>query len=135
VPVSLRERGDTTNRGRSPQVTDPSQQRAHLLARRRAGEARDAAAHRELLATTAADGALPDGAALTANGLRALQKVLAPAVAAMGPARPTGEATSDGLRCVVRRSGSDLGVATPDGTFVLRELAVAVLPAERRAEP
>jgi hypothetical protein len=54
----------------------------------------------------------------------------------MGPAHPTGEATSGGLRSVVRRrSGSDLGVATPDGTFVLRALAVAVLPAERQAGP
>lgn len=135
VPVSLRERGDTTNRGRSPQVPDRSQQRAHLLARRRAAEARDAEARQELLAVTAADGALPDGAALTVDGLRALQKVLAPAVVAMGPAHPTGEATSGGLRCVVqRRLGSDLGVGTPDGTFVLRDLAVAVLPAEGRGE-
>jgi uncharacterized protein (TIGR02677 family) len=135
VPVSLRERGDTTNRGRSPRVEDRSQQRTHLLARRRAAQARDAAAYRELLAATAPDGALPDGTTLTADGLRALQKVLAPAVAAMGPSRPTGVATSGDLRCVVgRRSGSDLGVRTPDGTFVLRDLAVAVLPAERPEE-
>jgi uncharacterized protein (TIGR02677 family) len=136
VPVSLRERGDTTNRGRSPQVADRSQQRAHLLAMRRAAETRDATARGELLAAAAAaDGALPDDTRLTADGLRALQKVLAPAVAAMGPAHPTGEATSGGLRCVVRRrSGSDLGVATPDGTFVLHDLAVAVLPAEGREE-
>ena len=76
----------------------------------------------ELLAATAADGGLPDGTRLSTDGLRALQKVLAPAVAAMGPAHPTGEARSGGLRCVVRRqSGSDLGVATPDGTFVLHD--------------
>ena len=105
------------------------------MARRRAAETRDAEARRELLAVTAVDGALPDGAALTVDGLRALQKVLAPAVAAMGPAHPTGEATSGGLRCVVqRRLGSDLGVGTPDGTFVLRDLAVAVLSAEGRGE-
>jgi uncharacterized protein (TIGR02677 family) len=134
VPVSLRERGDTANRGRSAQVVDRSQQRAHLLARRRAEEARDAAGRDELLAATAADGALPDGSALTAAGLRALQTMLAPAVAAMGAAGPAGEAVSGGLRCVVRRRpGEDLDVATPDGTFVLHGLAVTVLPAEEPA--
>jgi uncharacterized protein (TIGR02677 family) len=135
VPVSLRERGDTTNRGRWPQVVDRSQQRAHLLERRRAAEARDAAASQELLAATAADGCLPECTRLSADGLRALQKVLAPAVAAMGPAHPTGEAESYDLRCVVRRqSGSDLGVATADGTFVLHDLAVALLPTEGQGE-
>jgi uncharacterized protein (TIGR02677 family) len=135
VPVSLRERGDTTNRGRSPQVADRSQQRAHLLARRRAAEARDAAAGQELLAATAAGGHLPNGTTLSADGLRALQKVLAPAVAAMGPSHPTGQATSGDLHCVVRRrSGSDLDVATPDGTLILHDLAVAVLPAEGRGQ-
>ena len=141
VPVSLRERGDATSRGRSAQVVDRSQQRAHLLARRRVEEARDAAARTELIAATSAAGTLPDGTlpdgnlpagvVLTAAGLRALQKVLAAAVAAMGPTRPTGEAASGGLRCVVRRRpGEDLAVATPNGTFVLHGLAVTVLPAE-----
>jgi uncharacterized protein (TIGR02677 family) len=133
VPVSLRERGDTTNRGRSTQVVDRSQERTHLLARRRAAEERAAAARAELLGGTAEDGGVPSGVLLSAAGLRALQKVLAPAVAAMGPTRTTGEAVSEGLRCIVeRRSGAELEVATPDGTFVLDELAVTVL---RAGEP
>lgn len=131
VPVSLRERGDTTNRGRSAQVVDRSLERTHLLARRRAEEERSAAACAELLAATRADGAVPDGTALSADGLRALQKVLAPAVSAMGPTRTKGEAASGVLRCVVeRRSGEDLAVSTPDGTFVLHDLAVTVLPVD-----
>lgn len=132
VPVSLRERGDTTNRGRPTQVVDRSQERAHLLARRRAAEERAAAARAELLEVTAADGGVPDGAYLSAAGLRVLQQVLAPAVAAMGPARMKGEAASGGLRCVVeRRPGEDLEVATPDGAFVLCDLAVAVLRSDQ----
>ncbi|MGB8993866.1 MAG: DUF2397 family protein [Pseudonocardiaceae bacterium] len=58
VPVSLRERGDTTARGRSAQVVDRSRQREHLLRRRRAEEREIAAARTELLATAAADGAI-----------------------------------------------------------------------------
>jgi uncharacterized protein (TIGR02677 family) len=131
VPVSLRERGDTTNRGRSAQVVDRSQERAHLLARRRADEERAAAAFAELLGAAGADGAVPDGTALSAAGLRALQKVLAPAVAAMGPTRTKGEGASGGVRCVVeRRPGEGLAVTTPDGTFFLLDLAITVLPAD-----
>lgn len=128
VPVSLRERGDTTNRGRSGRVVDRSREREHMLARRRAEEQRTAAARSELLDRVGPDGAVSDGAALSARALRALQRVLAPAVAAMGPRRDKGEATADGLRCVVeRRPGESVAVITPDGTFVLHDLAVAVL--------
>lgn len=128
VPVSLRERGDTTNRGRSAQVVDRSQERAHLLARRRADEQRADAARAELLGAASEDGAVPDGTTLSARGLRALQQVLAPAVAAMGPGRSKGEAASAGVRFVVeRRPGEDLAVTTPEGTFVMHDLAVTVL--------
>ena len=128
VPVSLRERGDTTNRGRSAQVVDRSRERAHLLARRRADEERAAAARDELLRAAGTDGAVADGTRLSARGLRALQQVLGPAVAAMGPRRSKGEASSNGVRCVVeRRSGEDLAITTSEGTFVLHDLAVTIL--------
>jgi hypothetical protein len=46
----------------------------------------------------------------------------------MGPARTKGEASAGGVRCVVeRRPGENVAVATPDGTFLLHELAVTVL--------
>ena len=128
IPVSLRERGDTINRGRSTQVVDRSRERAYLLARRRAEEEHTAAARIELLGAVGADGAVTDGTVLSARGLRALQRVLAPAVAVMGPRRAKGEAVSTGLRCIVeRRPGEDLAVTTSDGTFVMHGLAVTVL--------
>jgi uncharacterized protein (TIGR02677 family) len=131
VPVSLRERGDTTNRGRSAQVADRSTERAHLLARRRAEEERAAAARVELLAAAGPCGALADGVALSPGALRALQQVLAGAVVAMGPARDKGEATARGIRCIVeRRPGEDLAVRTPEGALVLHELALTVLRAD-----
>jgi uncharacterized protein (TIGR02677 family) len=132
VPVSLRERGDTANRGRAAAVVDRSQERAHLLARRRAAEERAATAREDLLAATTEDGGVREGVVLSAEALRALQKVLGPAVAAMGPCRTKGEATADGLRCVVeRRPGEDLELPTADGTLTLHSLALTVLRAEQ----
>lgn len=78
VPVSLRERGDTTNRGRSGQVQDRSMQRQHLLARRRADEQRAAVARSELLAATGTNGALLDGTVLPERALAVLQQLLGP---------------------------------------------------------
>lgn len=128
VPVSLRERGDTTNRGPTAQILDRSTQRRHLLARRNEEERRTMAARAEIVAAAGPDGALPDGVVLSAAGLRELQRLLAPAVAALGPDRSKGEAEVGGLRCVVERSpGRHTTVGTPDGRLQLSELQVAVL--------
>ncbi|MGE3287368.1 MAG: TIGR02677 family protein [Pseudonocardia sp.] len=127
VPVSLRERGDTTNRGRSARIVDRSTEREHLLARRRAEEETIAAARSELLAAVAMDGALADGTAMSTTALRALQRLLGPAVAAMGPIGEKGESEADGMRCIVeRRPGESTAVRTPAGTLVLRELVITV---------
>lgn len=130
VPVALRERGDTANRGPAAQVTDRSAQREHLLARRREHEQQVAAARAEILAACGPDGAVPDGAALSDSGLAELQRLIAPAIAALGPDRPKGETETGGLRCVVERtSGADTAVVTPSGRLRLRELTVAVMRA------
>ncbi len=132
VPLSLRERGDTTNRGRSAQMVDRSVQRQHLLQRRYAEEQQAAQARSELLRAAAGNGALMDGTLLSARGLRALQRLLGPATAAMGPGRNKGEAEDEDLRCIVeRRTGESTSVRTPDGAFVMDDIAVTVLPAEQ----
>jgi uncharacterized protein (TIGR02677 family) len=131
VPVSLRERGDTTNRGRSGQVPDRSIQRAHLLARRRADEERAAAVRSELLAAAGPDGALADGVVLPERALAVLQQLLGPAVAAMGPGRVKGETEVDGLRCVVeRRPGESTTVHTPVGALRLMDLTLSISAAQ-----
>lgn len=131
VPVSLRERGDTINRGRSGQVPDRSMQRAHLLARRRADEERAAAARSELLAAAGPDGALADGVVLPERALAVLQQLLGPAVAAMGPGRVKGETEVDGLRCVVeRRPGESTTVHTPVGALRLMDLTLSISAAQ-----
>lgn len=130
VPVALRRRGDTGNRGSASQVVDRSAQREHLLAHRRETERRIAAARAEILALTGPDGAVPDGAELSGSGLRELQRLLAPAVATLGTDRSKGEAELGGLRCVVERSpGRHTVLRTPDGRLLLRELQVAVMAA------
>jgi hypothetical protein len=129
--VSLRERGDTTNRGRSGQVPDRSMQRAHLLARRRADEERAAAVRSELLAAAGPDGALADGVVLPERALAVLQQLLGPAVAAMGPGRVKGETEVDGLRCVVeRRPGESTTVHTPVGALRLMDLTLSISAAQ-----
>lgn len=127
VPVSLRERGDTTNRGRAAAVLDRSAQRAHLLGRRREAERLAATARADLLAATGPDGELPDGTELTDAALGELQRLLGPAVAALGADRSKGEAELGALRCVVERSpGRDTGLRTPSGRLVLRALQVTL---------
>jgi uncharacterized protein (TIGR02677 family) len=131
VPVSLRERGDTTNRGRSGQVQDRSLQRGHLLARRRADEERAAAVRSELLAAAGPDGALADGVVLPERALAVLQRLLGPALAAMGPGRVKGETEVDGLRCVVeRRPGESTTVHTPVGALRLMDLTLSISAAQ-----
>ncbi|MQA16499.1 MAG: TIGR02677 family protein [Pseudonocardiaceae bacterium] len=128
VPVSLRERGDTANRGPAARVVDRSAQREHLLSRRREEERRAAAARAEIRTVTGPDGAVPDGAQLSDPGLRELQRLLAPAIAALGADRSKGEAELGGLRCVVERSaGRDTTLCTPAGRLRLQDLQVAVM--------
>ncbi len=128
VPVSLRERGDSGNRGPAARVVDRSVQREHLLARRREEERRAAAARAEILTMTGPDGAVPDGAQLSDSGLHELQRLLASAIAALGTDRSKGEAELGALRCVVERStGRDTTLRTPSGQLRLQDLQVAVM--------
>ena len=102
-------------------------QREHLLARRRADEERGAAARSELLAAAGSDGGLLDETVLPERALAALQRLLGPAVAAMGPERAKGETETDGLRCIVeRRPGESTTLRTPAGALRLIDLTVAI---------
>ncbi|PZS22697.1 MAG: TIGR02677 family protein [Pseudonocardiales bacterium] len=131
VPVSLRERGTTTSTGRSGQVPDRSTQREYLLARRRAGEQLARAVRSELLDAAGPDGALLDGVVLSERALAALQRLLGPAVAAMGPGRVKGETEADGLRCLVEhRPGEPTTVHTPAGALRLIDLALTITAAQ-----
>jgi uncharacterized protein (TIGR02677 family) len=126
VPISLRERGDTTSRGRTSRVQDRSQERRHLLARRAEVEKRAAAARAELLEV----GAAGFGARLSEPALRELQRVLSRAVADLGPASASGTVALDGVRCTVTRApGASVVVPTHAGALRVRDLTLTVEPA------
>jgi hypothetical protein len=129
VPVSLRERGDTTSRGRTSRVQDRTQERRHLLAKRAEAEKRAAAARAELLEA----GAVGFTARLSEPALRELQRVLTRAVADLGAgAGPTssGSVSLDGVRCEVRREpGATTTVPTHAGALRIEGLALTVEPA------
>ena len=129
VPISLRERGDTTSRGRTSRVQDRTQERRHLLARRAEVEKRAAAARAELLEA----GAAGFTARLSEPALRELQRVLTRAVADLGPAAApsaSGSVSLDGVRCEVRRSpGTSTTVPTHVGALRVEGLVLTVEPA------
>ena len=129
VPVSLRERGDTTSRGRTSRVQDRSQERRHLLAKRAEAERASAAARAELVEA----GAEGFTARLSEPALRELQRVLTRAVADLGPALSpgaSGTVTLDGVRCTVARApGTSTSVPTHAGALRVRDLTLTVEPA------
>ena len=126
VPISLRERGDATSRGRTSRVQDRSQERRHLLARRAEAEKRAASARAELL-EAGADGFT---ARLSEPALRELQRVLTRAVADLGPAAASGASGTvalDGVRCTVARApGTSTTVPTHAGALRIRDLTLTV---------
>lgn len=129
MPVSLRERGDITSRGRTSRVQDRTQERRHLLARRAEVEKRAAAARAELLEA----GAAGFTARLSEPALRELQRVLTRAVADLGAAAApsvSGSVCLDGVRCEVRREpGTSTTVPTHVGALRVEGLVLTVEPA------
>jgi uncharacterized protein (TIGR02677 family) len=127
VPISLRERGDTTSRGRTSRVQDRTQERRHLLARRAEVAKRAAAARAELLEA----GAAGFTGRLSEPALRELQRVLTRAVADLGPASSSGTVSLDGVRCEVRREpGTSTTVPTHAGALRVEGLVLTVEPSE-----
>lgn len=125
VPVSLRERGDTTNRGRASPMADRAQ--AQRAVRQRREREADAARRvdAELLAAAAAG---LDGAELSAAALARLQQLVALVVSELGVRSGAHERADGGVACrVARTPGRATVLRSPDGrlTFVDLEVQVA----------
>lgn len=126
VPDSLRERGDTTNRGRATPLRDRSrEQEAVRLRRRRQLEAAQRV-DAELLATAATD-----GRALSHPALVRLEHLLGGAVSRMGVRGERHDHVDGAIRCTVERTpGHHTTVSSPEGTLTLRNLTVTLAAAE-----
>lgn len=126
VPVSLRERGDRTPRGRSSRVPDPGADAQHLLERaRRRGEARRAAA-----AELAAAGQL-HRTRLSRAARELLLDKLSPLIAAASLADTIAEDRDHELDLLLRvtpAKGETTVIAGDDGTLTIHGLAVGALP-------
>jgi uncharacterized protein (TIGR02677 family) len=122
VPVSLRARGDTTNRGRTTPIADRSV--AQRLVRHRRADEADARrlVDEELLA--AAD---LDGARLSSDALARLQQLVGRSLTQLGVHGASHERTEGAISCKVRRQpGRTTTVTCPEGDLSLRGLVIVL---------
>lgn len=126
VPMPLRVRGDTGQRGRTTPIRDRGRER-NLLRRRRELDrvARETAAY-ELLGCAGEDGRI-DGASMSVACFSMLRDLISRTAFGAGVAVGVRTATRFGVRCEVRRvAGSETVVECPDGRFLMRDLVVTV---------
>ena len=122
IPVSIRERGDTTNRGRPTPLVDRSVEQEFVRRRRDAERRSRERVDAELLAVGSLDGAL-----LSMQAMTRFQQLLGRsshrAVAGSGQR----EVTDGGLYCVVRRSvGTRTVVQCPEGVLSMLDVEVSI---------
>ncbi|MPY96380.1 MAG: TIGR02677 family protein, partial [Acidimicrobiia bacterium] len=126
VPVSLRERGDTTNRGKATPMADRSQAHRALRLRRE----REVEAARRVDAELLAVGEL-DGAELSTAALARLQLLVGGVLAELGVRQLAHERVDGSLRCRLERTpGSSSTVLCPEGQLTLVDLRVRLSAAE-----
>ena len=129
VAVSLRVRGDRSQRGLATPVRDRRTERAWIRqSRERDRVAREAVAA-ELLGCASADGVL-DGAQLSVASFTLLRDLVGRSGHGHTPGAAVRAATADGVRCEVRRvAGARTAVECPDGRLVLGGLEITVIAA------
>ena len=135
VAVSLRVRGDRSQRGLATPLRDRRTERAWIKQRReRESVAREAVAA-ELLAR-AGDGGQLDGAQLSVASFTLLRDLLGRSGHGYSPGSAVRSATADGVLCEVRRTaGARTVVDCPDGRFTLGGLEITVSAAPGMPDP
>ncbi len=125
VPLSIRERGDTSNRGRTTPMADRAA--AQRLIRHQRHQ--EAEGRRRVDSELLEAGPL-DGARLTTAGLARLQQLVGRNLASLGVRAAHHVRTEDGIRCTVRRVPGTMTVVTcPEGRLTFADLAVEVASA------
>ena len=134
VPVSLRERGDTTARGRPTPVRDRQRERELIQRDRELQRVSQQAAAAELLSGAGSTGMI-DGAELSAAAFSMLRDLISRSGHAGDARSDMRTATESGVRCAVRRvEGASTAVSCPEGRLVMRGLVVSVVGAEDAAQ-
>ena len=123
VPLSLRERGDTAQRGGITPIRDRKRERQHMKDRREASRlaAREVAS--ELIASVG-NGRV-DGCTFRTEPFRMLLRMISNAT-------PSGSYTADGIRCdILRDASARTVIKTTDGRLVVRGRVVTLTHPDR----
>ncbi|MFU8814484.1 MAG: TIGR02677 family protein [Pseudomonadales bacterium] len=130
VPISIRERGDTTNRGRISPMPDRSKERLWLEQRRADERAARERTDHELLDAPDLDGRTMSTAALTR-----LQQLVGRVLARLGVHAAAGEVADGLLICrLARTPGRHTRVSSSAGTLTFDSLTVTVRAAGAGAQ-
>jgi uncharacterized protein (TIGR02677 family) len=122
VAVSLRERGDTTSRGRASPIADRSEEHRLIQHRRRLERAALQRVDGELLAHPQIDGRHVSSAALAR-----FEALVAGTLSRMPVRAPAFEHDDGRVRCRVERvAGASTAVSAPEGTLTLGGLRVTL---------
>lgn len=122
VAVSIRERGDTTARGRVTPIPDRARERA-LLEQRRAQER----AARERVDYELLDAPVLNGRTLSAGALARLEEAVGRALVRLGPRESVAEYSDGSFVCRVERTpGRHTRVLAPAGTLTVLDLTVSI---------
>ena len=126
VPMPLRVRGNTGQRGRATPIRDRGRERERLRRRRELDQVALETAASELLACAGEDGWIA-GASMSVASLSMLRDLIGRSVFATEVENGVRRATHLGVRCEVRRvPGTETVVDCPDGRFVMRDMVVTV---------
>lgn len=129
VAVSIRTRGDATNRGRPTPLRDRSTEVEQVRARRR----RQLEAHRRVDAELLDLGHL-DGAYLSMAALARLQKLLDKTTHRQPANRIERRAVDGSVGCVVRPiPGGATRLTCPEGSLTLADISVEIIPGDDHA--
>ena len=130
VPVSLRERGDTTQRGRPTPLRDRRQERERIQRDREFRRVSKEAAAAELLSCADSLG-LVDGAEMSVAGFSMLRDLISQSSHGGNMHASKRTAAESGVRCTINRvEGASTTVMCPEGRLVMHGLVVSVTSVE-----
>ncbi|MCY4664878.1 MAG: TIGR02677 family protein [Acidimicrobiaceae bacterium] len=133
VPLSLRERGDVTQRGRPTPLRDRRRERELIQRDRELRRVSREAAAAELLSCADPGGRI-DGAEMSVAGFSMLRDLISRSGHGRDGHSSQRTATESGVRLTISRiEGATTTVKCPEGRLVMRGLAVSVISIEEEA--